>query len=347
MDWSATVAVVTLGGTIACTSSPGDGVVPALDAGHMASVVRRAATGLPPVHLVQEPPLASAVLDTSSLVRLVVRLDRLVADGVRGVVVTTGTDTLEEVAFVLDLLWRHPEPLVLVGAMRHGGLLGADGPGNLRAGLRVAAHDQARGLGCLVAMDGALHQAWQVQKRHTSSLGAFESTVTGPVGSVFEDTVRLGVRAVIDRPLFTFGPGIVVPPVALLTASLADDGRLVGALEGLGYRGLVVEALGGGSVPPSWASPLETLAARMPVVFASRTGVGPLLRSTYGGVGSERDLCRRGLVPAGLLDGLKARLLLGCLLAGQAGPTEMHRAWEAFDSPTTGSGRQEIVGPIQ
>lgn len=262
-----------------------------------------------------------------------------------GVVVTTGTDTLEEVAFVLDLLWRHPEPLVLVAAMRHGGLPGADGPANLRAGLRTALHDQARGLGCLVVLDGAVHQAWQVRKAHTGSMAAFASTVTGPIGSVSEDTVRFGVRAVIDRPLLALGRDTVVPPVALLTASLADDGRLLGVIEELGHRGLVVEAMGGGSVPPGWSPLLEGLAARMPVVYSSRTGHGPTLRSTYGGVGAERDLRRRGLVPAGLLDGRKARLLLGLLLAVRAGHADMQRAWRAFDSPTTGAGRQELVGP--
>ncbi|HKS48979.1 MAG TPA: asparaginase domain-containing protein [Amycolatopsis sp.] len=341
-----TVAVVTLGGTIACAPHPLGGVTPSDDPAFMAGVLadaRLSATDLPGTHVISAPPLASAVLDAPRLAAVVRSLERVVDEGACGVVVTTGTDTLEEVAFMLDLLWRRAEPVVVVGAMRHGGLPGADGPGNLRDGLRVAAHDQARGMGCLVTLNGHIHQAWQVRKSHTSSLSAFESFVSGPVGSVHEDTVRITSASVIDRPLFILDTVTVVPPVALVTAALADDGRLLGVVGGLGYRGLVVETMGGGSVPPQWSSLLERLTARMPVVYSSRTGGGPTLRSTYGGAGAERDLRRIGMTPAGLLDGLKARLLLGLLLAVRADRASMDEVWDLFDSPTTRGRRCEFV----
>ncbi len=346
MSEEKTVAVVTLGGTIACTWDHYLGAVPSTDRGHMVSVLReasRASTGLPKVHLVQTAPVASADVDTAFLTSIVAEsLDRLVRGGMSGAVVTTGTDTLEEVAFVLDLLWRHPEPLVVTGAMRHDGLPGADGAANLRDALRVAADGQARGLGCLVVLDGNVHQAWQVRKGHTSSLAAFESSASGPVGSVFEDTVRITSSTVIDRPLFALSPAVVAPPVALITASLADDGRLLGAVADLGYRALVVETMGGGSVPPSWSPLLERLTAVMPVVYSSRAGRGPTLRCTYGGPGGERDLRRMGMLPAGLLDGLKARLLLGLLLGAGVERSAIEHAWRLFDVPRTGAGRYEL-----
>lgn len=342
-----TVAVVTLGGTIACAPHPDGGVVPVSEPAHMEGVIaaaRGSATDLPRIHVVATPPLASAALGAPGLSALVGSLERLVDEGADGVVVTTGTDTLEEVAFLLDLLWRRAEPLVVVGAMRHSRLPSGDGPANLRDGLRLAGSEQARGLGCLVTLHGEVHQAWQVRKSHTSTLSAFGSSVSGPIGSIFEDTVRIVSPSVIDRPLFQLAPGSEVPPVALVTATLADDGRLLGAVGALGYQGLVVETMGGGSVPPAWSPALERLTPNMPVVYTSRTGSGPTLRSTYGGVGAERDLRRMGMIPAGLLDGLKARLLLGLLIAAGADPSSMKQVWELFDSPKTRGVRPRIVG---
>ena len=108
----------------------------------------------------------------------------------------------------------------------------------------------------------------------------------------------------------------------------------VAALVALGYRGLVIEAAGGGSVPPTWATPLGMLAREIPVLYATRTGVGPALRSTYGGTGAEIDLQNRGLIPAGTLDGLKARVLLTVLLAAGADEEEIRHALEGYTTST-------------
>src|SRR4029077_18448149 len=115
---------------------------------------------------------------------------------------TRGTETRKWFVFGLALPGDGREPLVVVGAMRHGALPGNDGPANLRDGLRVAAHPQARGQGVLVAMGGNIHQAWQIGKSHSVALAAFNSAVSGPAGSVQEDTVRMTSMSVIDRPLF-------------------------------------------------------------------------------------------------------------------------------------------------
>ena len=342
------VAVVTLGGTIACAPDPQGGVTPSADPEFMASVLAaavRSATGLPDAQLVGGTSVPSPELAATGMSALVGLLERLVDEGACGLVVTTGTDALEEIAFLLDLLWCRDEPIVVLGAMRHGGLPGSDGPANLRDGLRVAAHERARGMGCLVVMNGQIHQAWQVRKSHTGQLSAFESAVGGPTGSVQEETVRLTSGSVIDRPVFKLGPSTSIPPVALIKASLADDGRSLTVIDGLGYRGLVVETMGGGSVPPAWAPVLERLTAAMPVVYTSRTFAGPTLRSTYGGPGAELHLRRIGLTPAGLLDGLKARLLLGLLLATEANAARMQTVWEMFDVPSSGGRRPEFVAP--
>jgi L-asparaginase len=111
------------------------------------------------------------------------------------------------------------------------------------------------------------------------------------------------------------------------TVGLGDDGRLLKAVGQLGYKGLVIEALGGGHVPSYMANPLETLAGEIPVVLTSRTSSGEVLRNTYGFIGSETDLLSRGLISAGIFEGPKGRLLLSLLLRSGASREE---AAEAF-----------------
>jgi L-asparaginase len=118
--------------------------------------------------------------------------------------------------------------------------------------------------------------------------------------------------------------------VALHTFTLGDDGRLLPEIERQGYAGLVVEALGGGHVPSITVDALEDLAAKMPVILASRTGGGEVLRSTYGFIGSEMDLLERGLIYAGPLDGLKARLYLTLLLRAGATREEIRNSFDSW-----------------
>ncbi|MGI8649834.1 MAG: asparaginase, partial [Rubrobacter sp.] len=115
-----------------------------------------------------------------------------------------------------------------------------------------------------------------------------------------------------------------------LTMTLGDDGRLLEAVEDTGYRGLVIEAMGGGHVSSIMVEKLEELAQKMPVVLASRTGGGEVLRKTYGFPGSEIDLLDRGLISASALDGLKARLLLSLLLRSGASREEISHAFETW-----------------
>jgi L-asparaginase len=142
----------------------------------------------------------------------------------------------------------------------------------------------------------------------------------GPLGWIVEGRPRIafGMPTLAGVPYRVAGGAVAggaVPAVALLTSVLGDDGRLIGQVAAAGYAGLVLEGFGGGHVPAHAVPALEELASRLPVVLASRTGGGEVLRQTYGFPGSERDLLARGLVPAGFLDGRKARILLSVLLA--------------------------------
>ncbi|HZV52595.1 MAG TPA: asparaginase [Candidatus Dormibacteraeota bacterium] len=323
------VVLYSTGGTIASVGGPASQAVPRLSAQELIAAV----PGLGEVAELEAVTLrqvASPELELSDLVELARRSGEAVEGGASGVVVTQGTDTMEESAFVLDLLWDREAPLVVTGAMRTPDQAGADGPANLLAAVRVAASAAARGLGCVVVMNDQIHAARFVRKAHTTNPGAFSSPACGPLGWVAEGRVRVLVRPPRLQPLRLDRVPEEVP-VALVRAALGDDGRLLRALPGLGYRGVVVEATGGGHLPRSWVPLLEELGWTMPVALASRTGAGELLRRTYGFPGSETDLLARGLVPAGALDGLKARLLLMLVLAAGGGREEVERAFRLMD----------------
>lgn len=312
------VLVVTMGGTIAS--------VPAADG-------RDAVPRLGPAELLASVPGAErvATVRTESFRQYpsgdltladVVELAQLVhkrAGEVDGVVVTQGTDTLEETSFLLDLLLdRDAPPVVLTGAMRNPGLPGADGPGNLLAALRVAASPAARGLGPLVVFADEIHLPRFVRKLHSSSIHAFGSPNAGPVGWVTEDRVRIPLvprrREALCAPESLSAP---LPSVGIIRIGLGAEP--LRPEHAAGFDGLVVEVFGGGHVPSSIVDSLAEIGTRVPVVMATRTGAGELYESTYAFPGSERDLLGRGLISAGALDGAKARLLLILLIAADAG----------------------------
>ncbi|MBM0238253.1 asparaginase, partial [Micromonospora sp. ATA32] len=294
------VVLFTLGGTIAMAGAGATGVVARLTGAELAAAVPGLADLPLEVRDVEAVP--SADLTYRRILDLVAAAGAAVADGATGVVVTQGTDTLEETAFLADLVWPHPAPLVFTGAMRNPTLAGPDGPANLLAAVRVAAAPVARDLGVLVAVNDEIHAARYVRKTHSTSTATFASPNAGPLGHVIEGEVRLLVRPARHAPLASVDPDrLAATRVALHTVTLDDD---VALLDGLaqGRQGLVVAGFGVGHVPPAFAPALGALAERMPVVLTSRTGAGSVLRQTYGAVGSETDLRRRGLVNGGLLD---------------------------------------------
>jgi L-asparaginase len=126
------------------------------------------------------------------------------------------------------------------------------------------------------------------------------------------------------------------PSVALLQTHIGDDGTLLDLAAASDYRGIVIEAFGVGHVPGKVAEAVSrAIASSKPVVLASRTGAGTTFSSTYGFVGSESDLLRRGAIPAGWLDARKARLLLSCLLAASSTMENMDREFRRRGQPTT------------
>ncbi|MEV6536928.1 asparaginase [Streptomyces sp. NPDC051639] len=318
--------VLALGGTIAMTpTASASEIAPTLTGSDLVAAV----PGLQDTAVTAEDfrKLPGASLTTSDIVDLVGRMEQADREGVDGIVVTQGTDTLEETAFLTDLYYRGSAPVVFTGAMRSAASAGADGPANLLAAVQVATCARAREQGVLVALGDEIHAARHVRKMHTTSPAAFGSPATGPLGRLVEGTARLQ-RAlkrteVVPLPLGT--PG-APSEVEVVTASLGSSGILLEGLEGK-VAGLVVAAFGAGHVPQTWVPRLEALAAAMPVVLASRIGTGPVLTSTYAFPGSESDLLARGLVSAGTLDPYKARLLLIAHLAAGTPRSEIAKVF--------------------
>ena len=212
--------------------------------------------------------------------------------------------------------------------MRGADAPGADGPANLLSAAIVAASADARGLGTLAVLNYDIHAARFVQKSHTALPSAFLSPLVGALGTLIERRPHIYVR-VSRTPCLPAADGPPAP-VALIRIAMGDDGRLLGALPGLGYAGAVIEAMGAGHVMAEVAPILGDLAGKMPVVLASRAMTGPVFTHTYGYPGAEIDLIKRGLIPAGYLSGLKARLLLGLVLRTAKGAGRVAEAFAPY-----------------
>ena len=325
------VAVFAMGGTIAMAGRGERGVTPSLDAAALVEAVPQ----LGEVASIEAQTfrlLPSPEVTLGDLFALADAIEQAVADGAHGAVVTHGTDTMEESAFVLDRILALDAPVVVTGAMRNPTLAGPDGPANLLNAVRLAGHGPAQARGVMVVMNDEIHAARFVQKAETSNPAAFRSSPLGPLGWFAEGAVRLAGRPG-PRHTIAVARDAEVAPVALLTVTLGDDGRLIEQALDAGYRGIVMECTGGGHAAHWVADKLAEAAQRVPVVMASRTGAGEMLRQTYDFKGSEIDLLARGLISAGWLDGLKARLLLTLLLMAGADDAAIRETFGAWIDP--------------
>jgi len=234
---------------------------------------------------------------------------------VDGIVITHGTDTIEETAYFLDLVLLSEKPVVLVGAMRTISDPSWDGPANLTAAVRVAACPQARGHGALVVMDDHIWPAREVRKIHTESTGSFSAPEFGPVGVVDAGQVVFR-RTARPRPSWSDSAaetGLRVariePRVELIQAYTGMTDQLIRAVMADGARGLALVAFGRGNVPPAIVPVVEALVAGGALVTVSSRSIAGRVKPRYGYEGGGLKLQQAGAILAGDLSGASARLL--------------------------------------
>lgn len=302
------VRLLAAGGTIAMR---GEQAVPALNADELIEQLPQLASG-PQLHTETVLALPSAQMSLVDAFGLARRACAAAREG-QGVVITTGTDTMEEVAVLCALLHGDDAPIVITGANRPGSSPGADGPANLLDAVVLAGAPAAAGLGVVVVFGGEIHAAMTVRKIDSTGPTAFGSPSAGPLGRIVERRVWLHALPLRPPPLPVER---LAHRVVVVDTGLGDDGALL-RHAARSCDGIVLVALGAGHLSPAVLHELRTAAERVPVVITCRPDRSSMLFSTYGFEGAEGDLRSSGAFCAPFLSAPAARIaLLCCLGAG-------------------------------
>lgn len=265
--------------------------------------------------------LGSYLLDHGNLRQICEEVTReLAREDIEGVVVTHGTDTMEETAYLLDLIHSSPKPVILTGAQRPADAPDTDGPANLREAVAVAADATARGIGVAISFAGQIYPARATRKAHTLAPAPFRTMDGGPIGRVGVDRASFTTRPV--RP-----PALPVPTEAfdttrvdIVTLYPGADASLAQAAVDAGARGLIIAGSGVGNGNKSILSWIEqAIGGGIVVGLATRVPEGPVV--PFYGNGGGADLVRAGALPLGSLPLFHARILLALLISHGEVPT--------------------------
>ncbi|MBL1272121.1 MAG: L-asparaginase [Marinobacter maritimus] len=308
-----TVILISLGGTIASLpSSSGRAIAGALSGKELMEKLQIESDGpVEVITLFRKPSNAITTADLLQLRTLCIGLSQ--REDVAGLVVSQGTDTLEDTAYFLDTSLALPDTAVVVtGAQRVPYAPGSDAGPNLRDALKVAGSPQARGAGALVVFNEEIHAANSVRKLSSYQLNGFGSPGIGPMGFVDGGEVRLCKQLQRSNIIV---PGEQLPRVDILPVAVDASPALLEAAVASGAKGLVIDAIGRGHIPPSWVEPLRSaLNAGVPVVVTSSTHWGRV-EEVYEYSGSLAEQVSMGAVKANHLNARKARLRLMCALS--------------------------------
>jgi L-asparaginase len=321
------VVVLGTGGTIGSRFSAEHGAVLAGVGGD--ELVRNLGHFAPTVDVVTEQfcHVGSFLFTLELAFGIAKRADQLLRDyGVAGVVVTCGTDTMEEIAYLADLIVSSDKPIAFTGAQRHFGLPDSDGPRNLHSAILVAASKEAKGRGAVVVFEGEIHAARDPTKMHTSRVGAFATSEHGKLGKIDDRHVIVSRRTSRPHPVLA---AAIETRVDLVKAYMGADGRFIDYAVQTGSRGLVVEAFGrGNTTVPMTEAVGRAINRGIPVAVASRAPQGQVA-PTYTGGGGGHDLMKVGAMFAGDLSGVRTRVLLAVLLGAGLSPAEVREGIES------------------
>lgn len=306
------VAIIFTGGTIASSLSEAfGGVVPSLSAEDILDAVPTVRQ-LADIEAIEYGKFPGPHMTPERMFEVSQIAQRLLArEDISGVVVTHGTDTLEETAFLLDCTIDSPKPVVVVGAMRNSSEPDWDGPRNLRDAVAIAVSPQFHGLGTLVCLAGVINAASEVTKTDTEEVNTFRSLDFGPLGRI-SNGKPIRYRAPVHREVF---PTRRIPTnVPLIKCYAGMDGWMIRAAVERGAEGLVIEAMGVGNVPPPvYYELVAAVEGGIPVVLVSRCPVGRT-EHLYAYEGAGKHLHAAGVIFADFLNGQKARIKLLCAL---------------------------------
>ena len=301
------VAIIFTGGTISMTVDEKVGAaIPTLTGSQILSMVSNI-DKLAEIEVIEyaEIPGPHMTIDRLMEIRSLIH-DLVKRNDISGVIITHGTDSLEETAYFLDLTINTPKPVVVVGAMRNSSELGYDGPSNLAAAVCTAISPLAMNKGVLVVLNNEVNLAMEVTKTNTLSLNTFQSPY-GPIGTI--DTNDLIVHRDIVTKQF-INTDTIENNVYLIKSYLDMDDSLINCAVNAGAKGIVIEAMGRGNLPPKTLAGVKyALKNNVVVVIVSRCPSGRVMES-YGYEGGGKDLTSMGVVLGGELNGQKARLKL-------------------------------------
>lgn len=305
-----------MGGTIAFQATD-RGASPRFSASELGDGLAR---GEYAIEAIDVAASSSIALRGPDLIRLLSHVRDATAAGCAGVVVTHGTDAMEETAYFLALTCPRTIAITLTGAMRPGGAADSDGPHNLRQAMAVVTHPMASQLGPLVVMSDEIHLARFVNKSYATLGDAFRSPSAGPIGQLIESRPHFWLQPsyadFIGTPV---GPDL--PWVEIFMMSIGGNAAALLALIETNPDGLVIAGFGGGHVAPHYLDALQVALERgIPTVVASRCTGATTLSDTYGVPGTELDLRQRGALLAGGVSALKARLRLMIALSCDVSP---------------------------
>ncbi|HEH5587750.1 TPA: asparaginase [Staphylococcus aureus] len=237
-----------------------------------------------------------------------------------GFVITHGTDTLEETAFLLDLILGIEQPVVITGAMRSSNEIGSDGLYNYISAIRVASDEKARHKGVMVVFNDEIHTARNVTKTHTSNTNTFQSPNHGPLGVLTKDRVQFHHMPYRQQALENVNEKLNVP---LVKAYMGLPGDIFSFYSREGIDGMVIEALGQGNIPPSALEGIQQLVSlNIPIVLVSRSFNG-IVSPTYAYDGGGYQLAQQGFIFSNGLNGPKARLKLLVALSNNLDKAEI------------------------
>ena len=320
------VALVSTGGTIEMVSSPGG--IDIIDQYNPLPVLGKVIPSFINVEHTRFCSVPSPAISPEMMAQLCLLLEEIAACGkYQGIVVTHGTDTLEESAFMADIYLKSTVPVVFTAAMRSQSEMGVDGPRNVRGALLTASKHEVHKLGVTVVLNDEIHSANRVTKTYTSNVSSFKSPGYGPLGFVDQDRVLIQ-REPVRRLQLPSGKLLLDERVGLVRTAAGLGAREIRHSVDSGDRALVVEALGRGNVPPEVADAIKyAIDLGTIVCITSRCYIGRVL-GVYNYPGGGADLERKGAILAGDMQGHKLRLFLMASLGIGLDPDDIRKLLE-------------------